>query len=104
MAAIPTPRSSLRGRLAEALGCRSAALRSPRSRGLLLQRQSQRSCHAPHRSSMAAEFGGYLRFAKSLPGEPDHSSDLLLGPLLWLRCFHDAALDPHQLTSERKLA
>ncbi|WP_407192913.1 hypothetical protein [Bradyrhizobium sp. STM 3566] len=53
---------------------------------------------------MAAEFGGYLRRAKSLPGEPDQSSDLLLGPLLWLRCFHDAALDPHQLTSERKLA
>lgn len=24
-----------------------------------------------------------------------------MAPLLWLRCFHDAALDPHRLTSER---
>lgn len=71
MAAIPMPRSSLLGRLAEALGCRSAALRSKIARGLLLQQQSQRSCYAPHRSGVAAEFSGYPRCANSLPGKPD---------------------------------
>lgn len=47
-----------------------------------------------------AQFGGYLRQANSLPGEPDQSSDLFVGPMLWLRCFHGAALDLHELTSE----
>ena len=41
---------------------------------------------------MAAQLGGYLRYANALPGEPDQTSDFLLGPLLWLRCFHGAAL------------
>lgn len=71
MAAIPTPRSSLRGRLAEALGCRQPRCVLKIARGLLLQQQSQRSRHAPHRSGVAAKFGGYPRCANSLPGEPD---------------------------------
>lgn len=71
MAAIPTPRSSLRGRLAEALGCRQPRCVLKIARGLLLQQQSERSRHAPHRSGVAAKFGGYPRCANSLPGEPD---------------------------------
>src|SRR4051794_28622501 len=41
-----------------------------------------------HRSGVAAKFGGYPRCANSLSGETDQSSDLLVSPLLWLRCFH----------------
>jgi len=48
---------------------------------------------------VTAQLGCYLRYASACPGEPDQSSDFLLVPLFWLRCFHGAALNPRQLAT-----
>ena len=41
---------------------------------------------------MTAQFGGNLRYASSRPGEFGQLLNLAVGPLLWLLCFHGAAL------------
>ncbi|MHC2669234.1 hypothetical protein ACVI1J_001397 [Bradyrhizobium diazoefficiens] len=95
-------RRQILSRCTNGMICRVRALGCPLAgrRELLLQQYSHRSRHSPHRPGMAAQFGGYLRYANALPGEPDQVSDFLLGPLLWLPCFHDAASDHHKLNSE----
>jgi hypothetical protein len=51
---------------------------------------------------MTAQLGCYLRYASACPGELGQLLDFALGPLLWLLCFHGAALPnlPPCLTSE----
>jgi hypothetical protein len=88
------------GRLVAVSGCRAAALLSTDQRlrassdGYFFN--SIRIVRAIRLTdpAMAAEFGGYLRYANALPGEPDQASDFLLGPLLWLRCFMARRSEP----------
>lgn len=48
---------------------------------------------------MAAQLGGYLRYASSRPRQLGQLLDLAVGPLFWLWCFHSAALTRISLTS-----
>ena len=78
-------------------------------RALLPHQYSHCSRHPPHRAGVAAQDGSDFRCANSLPGQTDQSSDLLLGPLLWLGCCHGGsdlkksgeAVDPSLLRERR---